>query len=618
MVSKSTPRGQNLASMSIFHITDPGHSSRFTTELILIFAGCCVAYFFSFVWEGATLFNGLYLPVSHDSFYHAARVLDAIEHDRSIVFQFDPMMHAPEGGWVNWPWAYDSLLVLFVRVGQIIWSDWSVSKLLAHTPLIWVTINTTLIVLLTRLIGLSLPLRIAVLIAFVFNPLTQWAHGFGVIDHHQAEQALMLGATCAWIAWLRQPERGLIGFFAGFVPGIASAFHASLFLLFGAIGLSVFILWCRNLVPSVESTKFVLLGALAGITIAILPAETVWEGQVTHYLLSWFHFFVVASFSLFIFLASKISFSWRVLLILLPLIAAMGFFSAPILIEGTSYIAGTGELISQVSESKSGLYEWLSGNISSWFIATQFTGWVWLAPASLAVTLLALPIVKDKTLIGFLSFSFLGLVLLHGQYRFAVFGTAFMVITPLICYSIALRSMNPRLAWTAPLLAMAMVLPSIGVLLSEPPLSLDGNYALLHSAYRSAEEICSSEPGIILAHPMDGHHLRYETDCAVVANMFLVDELSQFKVFQSFELLSEVAEGESLATVAPWLEYILVRWFIQDHTSPKDSQYRRDRFVLLKAKQSDLPHLELIWESQINMQIDGETLPAARIFRVIR
>ena len=52
--------------------------------------------------------GGEYVPVGHDSFYHGARIREAI--DSGGVPQFDTRIHAPTGDWVTWPWAYDAAL----------------------------------------------------------------------------------------------------------------------------------------------------------------------------------------------------------------------------------------------------------------------------------------------------------------------------------------------------------------------------------------------------------------------------------------------------------------------------------------------------------------------------
>ena len=44
--------------------------------------------------------DDVYLPVSHESFYHARRILDAVA-DPSAYYQLDASIHVPEGSWLG-------------------------------------------------------------------------------------------------------------------------------------------------------------------------------------------------------------------------------------------------------------------------------------------------------------------------------------------------------------------------------------------------------------------------------------------------------------------------------------------------------------------------------------
>src|SRR5687767_14341670 len=57
-----------------------------------------------------------YFPVGHDGFYHARRILDTVANPAGF-YEFDPKIHAPEGSLLVWPWGYDYLMAIVVRVG---------------------------------------------------------------------------------------------------------------------------------------------------------------------------------------------------------------------------------------------------------------------------------------------------------------------------------------------------------------------------------------------------------------------------------------------------------------------------------------------------------------------
>ena len=61
----------------------------------------------------AARIGGEYFPMGNDSFYHAARILEAVQ-DPAAFFQFDPKIHAPEGSLLVWPWGYDYFMAKLV------------------------------------------------------------------------------------------------------------------------------------------------------------------------------------------------------------------------------------------------------------------------------------------------------------------------------------------------------------------------------------------------------------------------------------------------------------------------------------------------------------------------
>ena len=87
--------------------------------LIWLIAGT-IAAFMALQFSSASYVDGDWIPVGNDSFYHARRILDAAIGERGF-YQFDDMIHVPEGSWLNWPWGYDYLMaaalsfVLWVR-----------------------------------------------------------------------------------------------------------------------------------------------------------------------------------------------------------------------------------------------------------------------------------------------------------------------------------------------------------------------------------------------------------------------------------------------------------------------------------------------------------------------
>ena len=93
--------------------------------------------------------NGGWVPAGNDSFYHARRIIDAAIGARGF-YQFDAMIHVPEGSWLNWPWAYDYLLALSLRAALWVRPEMESMKFLAYVPVFWVFINAGLLTLIAR------------------------------------------------------------------------------------------------------------------------------------------------------------------------------------------------------------------------------------------------------------------------------------------------------------------------------------------------------------------------------------------------------------------------------------------------------------------------------------
>ena len=82
------------------------------------------------LFSSAAVVDGQYIPVSNDSFYHARRIIDAAT-GAGDFYQFDTMIHVPEGSWLNWPWGYDLILSVALRVALLIRPELPPMKFLA-------------------------------------------------------------------------------------------------------------------------------------------------------------------------------------------------------------------------------------------------------------------------------------------------------------------------------------------------------------------------------------------------------------------------------------------------------------------------------------------------------
>lgn len=181
-------------------------------------------------WLPIVQVGDVYLPRSHDSFYHARRILDAVE-DPWNYYQFDPRIHAPEGNWLTWPWAYDWMMAWFARLGMKITAINNPIEILVYLPPVMSIINVALVEAIGRRLGLSISLRIVAVLCFVLMPLTQALYGVGILDHHFIEQIFVFSVLFLGLVCFERSNGLTYPVLLGCVLGCAPAFHNGLFIL---------------------------------------------------------------------------------------------------------------------------------------------------------------------------------------------------------------------------------------------------------------------------------------------------------------------------------------------------------------------------------------------------
>ena len=188
--------------------------------------------------------DGVYFPRTNDSLYHARRILDAAVG--SGFYEFDVRLHAPDGAWISWPWAYDYLMAKAVQAA--LWIDPALDPLafISYVPVAWVVVNAALLVSIATAIGLSREMRVLAMLCFALSPLTQLLHSVAMIDHHYVEHTFVLLNVWLGIRWFRQPAKIGRAVSLGVTLGLAPAFHNGLFILQLIPLASVFISWLRG------------------------------------------------------------------------------------------------------------------------------------------------------------------------------------------------------------------------------------------------------------------------------------------------------------------------------------------------------------------------------------
>ena len=603
-------------------------TQRHRTILLLglwLFAGW-LAMIMAMNMHSASFVDGRFIPVGNDSFYHARRILDAAVGERGF-YQFDAMIHAPDGSWLTWPWAYDYLMAAALRIALVFNPQLEPMAFLARVPVFWVFVNSGLFLLLARKLGLGLELCAIAMLAFALAPVNQLMHGTGIIDHHFVELTFVLLALIFGLRFFEDHAERRVAIGLGIVLGIAPAFHNGLFILQLPLLIAAGLAWLRRLPLSDGATyTFGISLVLATIT-ALLPSEPFREMQFTFATHSWFHLYIAicTATCMAFFGTARFQFS-RTRLVMFAALAAV--LSIPLLIEiasGAAFIAGNTVLLDQIAEVRSPLAMYLrSGDPVA---VTQYLSWlIVLAPVLAAVFAWRLLRQNDAIRL-FLSVSVVfSLLLILAQIRMHPFGYWALILGPLVLLDEARQRFGlSRLAvagLSVAALAIAYQPPLKYQLFENAPPGLTRDYAATRSLYPILAESCKRQPGIALSYTDDGHSIRYHTDCSVIANNFLLTPQHGEKVIEADVYLQ--LTPEQLPSIAPQVQYVFARFFglfdyTDDGPQPVPLEELKSRNAPLFSAlllRDDLPeNFELLGELRVE---DERDIAFARVFRVSR
>ena len=574
------------------------------------------------LYSSAAIVDGQYIPVGNDSFYHARRIIDAAIAARGF-YQFDAMIHVPEGSWLNWPWAYDYLVALSLRAALWVRPEMQAMKFLAYVPVFWIFVNTGLLTLIARQVRLPAATTAWGLLAFSLLPLTQNLHGLGLIDHHFIELTFVLLTVLLGLRFFER-QRMSDAMVLGVTLGAASAFHNGLFILQVPILAALFVLWLRSTNLPAKSLLW-LAGTLLGATfLIVLPSAAFHDLQFEFWTLSWFHLYVAfGSAVVLTFLAlcpfSKINIGMLTMLgvaMLVPLFARLA--------TGVSFLSGELEIIRNITEVQSPVSRWFEPGGIAW--VTSLYGWLILAAPPLAIFhIVALFRTRKPEAVFLSAVMIFGIMLMLSQYRLHPFGSWAVIIGGLLVID-RLRqekslSMLVTSAVTLAIIAVALQPPLQHQLFLRVPPGLDRDYAASRSLYPGLAQACAERPGTVLSLADDGHPIRYHTDCSVIVNNFLMTPLHLQKL-QEVDVYLHMTPQELLLNSD--IRYLFVRLndvfvrgpngvqatpidVVREHNSPLF-------FELANAKEAPAGY-RLIGELRVE---DERDFAFARIFEITR
>jgi asparagine N-glycosylation enzyme membrane subunit Stt3 len=554
----------------------------------------------------ASLVEGHYLPVGPDSFYHARRILDAVA-DPGAVYQFDPLIHAPDGALISWPWGYDYLVSLIVRAAGALGLGGDAMAVIAHIPVFAFPITLLLVVAVCRFLRLSLPATGLALLATALFPLSQTLYGIGDIDHHFAEHMLVMGTLAASMAWLAQPQSWFRAALAALVLGIAPAVHTAEFILQLPLLAALALLWLRG--DRLPETTPVFAGTLLASTLAIaLPSLPLQQGRFDYLTLSWFQVYIAFCS------AVTCVFLWRARRGRNSLIAAIvlcAVLLVPIVgaaLRAGEFFAGNVEGMGDIMETRS-IIDQLRIGLTWESIFGRYSHLLMLLPLVAVFCVLRLRREQQSARVLFWIACLFGLVMLVSQTRLHYLGSyaLYVPLLLLVDESILRLPAKPAVTWSVvALIILGAHVVALPRLFGRQFVGGDGDYELTRPLYARLADACDKQPGVALANSMDGNYLRFHTKCAVIGTAFLLTPTDIAKNQEEDELLALPAA--EIPRRKPLLRYAFIRrqtlfvslpdgrWIIapEDHPMLVDPPLVKE---LLHADKDRLPaHYRLLGE----------------------
>ena len=583
-----------------------------------------IAVFMALQLDSAAFVDGRYIPVGNDSFYHARRILDAAIGVRGF-YQFDNMIHVPEGSWVNWPWAYDYLVAR--ALAMAVWIRPSIEPMafLAHVPVVWIFVNMGLLTMIGRQIRLGAAPTAIVLLGFALLPLTQTLHGVGIIDHHFIELTFVLAAVCSGLLYFSASDRVVNAIVLGIVLGMAPAFHNGLFILQIPVLACVLAQWLRRKAPRNRSLVW-LAGTLIGSTLLVcLPSIPFRVLQFEFWTLSWFHLYIAGCSGLCL-----IFFGWRPvtkpnigLLLAIGTVMVVPIFAK--LLSGTAFLTGDLQVLANITEVKSPFARISEPGGILW-VTSYYSRIIFLAPLIVGLFAVRAWHSDDSANVYFSIFVVFGVLLMLAQYRLHPFGSWALLLGSLLLIDEwrDRQGISPLAASAATLLVFAIAYqPPLknGLFYIHPP-GFDRNYAATRTLFPSLAAECAEKSGTVLAYSDDGHYIRYHTDCSVFTNNFLLTPFHAKKILEADTLLQMTPE--QLLRAAPNVKYVFVRMYeifergpngMQPTPIPAVAARNAPLFAALTFAPEFPENFRLIDEIRVK---DDRDFAYARVFQIVQ
>lgn len=529
------------------------------TALLIWLVACAIAAFFALILVDSAIINGLYIPRTNDSLYHAHRILDAAVGTRGF-YQFDERLHVPEGAWVTWPWAYDYLMS---RVAAFtVWLDPANDPLALafYVPVAWILVNAALFLAISREIRLSTGMQVLAMLGFALSPLTQLMHSIGMLDHHYIEHTFVLLSAWLSLRWFGNLEDRNRAIALGAALGVAPGFHNGLFILQLLPLCALFILWLRNTsLPRIPLRSFAIALVVA-TQLVLLPSEPYQRGMFEFGLLSWFHFYVALCTVVTTLFFAHTRYTPKHLALFSGLCAALIAPLAPQVMGGAGFLSGSFSILDQIIEVQSP-YTLYTKTFGAAATVSYYTWLLMAAPFLAAFFAYRVAVETAAPRLYFAIAATFGLLLLLTQFRLHYFGWFALVIGPLLAVD-ALRvrfrwhnGITFTVAFAAVALAFQPALRERLFIFYAPGSAPD--YASVLPLYLELAPFCAEDPGVVLASSDDGSGVLFHTECSVIANNFILTAADGHHLDELYRLFQ--LAPEEIVKQRPDIKYVLLR-----------------------------------------------------------
>ena len=544
------------------------------TVLIWI-AATAISAFFALLVIDSAFFEGEYIPMGNDSFYHARRMLDTAIGERGF-YQFDDRIHVPDGSWIPWPWTYDFLMGQAARFAVWISPTANPMGFLTYVPVVWLAVNAAVFLAAARQAGLTLTFCFIAMLAFSLSPFVQLMHMPGKVDHHFVEFTFVLLVTWLGLRWFSEPESRVSAVGLGLALGLAPGFHNAMFVLQIPVLVCVGLLWLREDQYPRQELQTIALTLLATTLLVVLPSEPFRQGMFEFGLLSWFHLYVAACTSVVFFFVARQNYNKKSLL---TLIGICGLLALPLLgqlTHGAAFLSQDISILKNVIEATSP-YVLFFDTFGPLKTVAQYSWLLVLAPPLLIYYLWCASRQSSRRNLFFAVMTVFGLAFLMTQFRFNYFGLFSLIAGALL----AAQHLATRMNWHRGLVIVGLLATLL--VAYQPPLRqhLFAVYALgAAPLYERARPVfldlaghCEREPGVILAHENDGNYLLFHTECSVISNNFMLTPKDEQKIAQIGEMMQ--LSPAALREYQPDVRYVFLR--TQHFIVERDGKLEIDR-----------------------------------------